>query len=284
MVGDSTDNVWGVIDAHVRTDFPDIRKKAVIQSKVGNILAIPREGGTLVRFYVEIPHHLQSMSVSSGDLQSTVRSILTPYNIEFVKVVWYSTYKVGQRYADHFHKDRRVFLTGDACHTHSPKAGQGMNVSLQDGYNIGWKLAHVLKGHADPKILETYVNERRETAVDLIEFDREWTKLWASRSQNFSGFDPEALNRAFITSARYTAGLTAKYRDSPISAEKQSRLDVALELTVGMRFPSTTVVRFCDAHPLHLVKALPADGRWRIIIFAGDIRKQHIAGRLQQVG
>tara|TARA_R110002060_G_scaffold54401_2_gene65032 strand:+ start:230 stop:463 length:234 start_codon:yes stop_codon:yes gene_type:complete len=66
--------------------------------------------------------------------------------MDFAETVWWSAYAIGQRLADHFSKDNRIFLTGDACHTHSPKAGQGMNVSLQDGFNIGWKLAAVLQG------------------------------------------------------------------------------------------------------------------------------------------
>ena len=72
-------------------------------------------------------------------------------------VAWSSVYEVGHRLTDRFDdvlpedlgtRTPRVFITGDACHTHSAKAGQGMNVSMQDGFNIGWKLGHVLEGRS----------------------------------------------------------------------------------------------------------------------------------------
>jgi phenol 2-monooxygenase len=57
--------------------------------------------------------------------------------------------------AAQFSKHERIFIAGDACHTHSPKAGQGMNASMADGHNIGWKIAHVLRGWAKMSLLET---------------------------------------------------------------------------------------------------------------------------------
>ena len=77
----------------------------------------------------------------------------------------------------------RVFITGDACHTHSAKAGQGMNVSLQDGFNMGWKLGHVLDGRAPEALLATYSAERQVVAKNLIDFDREWSSLMAARAR-----------------------------------------------------------------------------------------------------
>lgn len=189
--------------------------------------------------------------------------------MDIAETFWWSAYSIGQRLVDNFHKDHRVFLAGDACHTHSPKAGQGMNVSLQDGYNIGWKLAAVLKGRAHPELLETYNSERQKVAAELIDFDRQWSKLFSSTSNSKTAQDfPEQ----FIKAGRYTAGLTAKYNDSMIISANRSRPELATGLTVGMRFPSAQVVRFCDAKAMQFVRALPADGRWRIVVFAGDIR------------
>ena len=67
-----------------------------------------------------------------------------------------------------------MFIAGDACHTHSPKAGQGMNVSMQDGFNLGWKLASVLRKRCAPHLLHSYSAERQAIAKELIDFDREW--------------------------------------------------------------------------------------------------------------
>ncbi len=70
-----------------------------------------------------------------------------------------------------------MFIAGDACHTHSPKAGQGMNVSMQDAFNLGWKLASVLRAQCAPEFLHTYSAERQAIAKELIEFDREWARM-----------------------------------------------------------------------------------------------------------
>lgn len=55
MIGDSSDSIWGVMDIFPQTKFPDIRKKVVMQSSSGSIVIIPREGGSMVRFYIELP-------------------------------------------------------------------------------------------------------------------------------------------------------------------------------------------------------------------------------------
>lgn len=271
------------MDVYPRTDFPDIRKKVVLHTPAGTLMIIPREGQSLVRFYIELPAGCNAKDVTLEDLQQSARSIFSPYKMEIADTYWWSAYSIGQRLADHFHQDYRVFLTGDACHTHSPKAGQGMNVSLQDGYNIGWKLGSVLTGQAHPAILETYVIERAAVAADLIEFDRNWTKLFSSMHDETKSVTPEYFSDQFIKNARYTAGLTARYEDSWITSSTESTPRLAKNLTVGMRFPSTQVVRFCDARAMQLVRALPADGRWRLIIFAGDINQESSATRLQKV-
>lgn len=280
MIGDSTDSVWGVMDVYPVTDFPDIRKKAVIRSVAGSLLIIPREGGSLVRLYIELPHGTIPKEVRLEHLQETAKRIFAPYTIRVVETFWWSAYSIGQRLADHFDKNYRVFLTGDACHTHSPKAGQGMNVSLQDGYNIGWKLAHVLKRQASPKLLRTYTLERSKVAADLIAFDREFIRLFSSKT---GGASPETFSEYFVRAARYTAGLTAVYGDSPITNSVQSAQELAPGIVVGMRFPSTQVVRASDSRAMQLVRALPSDGRWRIMLFAGGVAKQETRERLQIV-
>ena len=268
MVGDSSDAVWGVMDMVPRTNFPDFRKKSTIRSKAGNILIIPREGDSnnLTRFYIELAPGTNPKEVTLENLQRQAQNILQPYQIDFVETVWWSAYSIGQRHADYFHKDHRVFLAGDACHTHSPKAGQGMNVSLQDGYNIGWKLGEVLTGLAAPALLETYVLERKKTAIDLINFDRYFSKLFSSGAST----SPAEFQEGFIQSGKYTAGLTAKYDVSPITTSFEST-NLASNVVVGMRLPSAQVVRFCDSKPLQLMKSLKSDGRWRVMVFPGDL-------------
>ncbi|KAF3384385.1 3-hydroxybenzoate 4-monooxygenase [Penicillium rolfsii] len=281
MIGDSTDAVWGVMDMVPRTNFPDFRKKSTIRSKAGNILIIPREGesNNLTRFYIELAPGTNPKDVTLENLQRQAQAILQPYDIEFVETIWWSAYSIGQRHADFFHKDHRVFLAGDACHTHSPKAGQGMNVSLQDGYNIGWKLGEILTGLADPCLLETYVLERKKTALDLINFDRYFSKLFSSGAKT----SPAEFQEGFIKSGKYTAGLTAKYDVSPITSTWEST-QLASNVVVGMRLPSAQVVRFCDSKPLQLMKSLKSDGRWRIMAFVGDLTVTENKAKLSNLG
>ncbi|KAH7152883.1 FAD binding domain-containing protein [Dactylonectria macrodidyma] len=281
MVGDSTDAVWGVMDVHVRTTFPDIRKKAILHSDSGNLMIIPREGDSMVRFYIELVNVVDK-DVSLEQLQEQARRIFSPYSMEIVETVWWSAYAIGQRLADSFTKDNRVFLTGDACHTHSPKAGQGMNVSLQDGYNIGWKLAAVLRKKALPDILQTYVSERQKTATELVEFDRSWAKLFSSTYRQRHGITPEHFKDHFVKAGRYTAGQGVSYNESLLVASTVEQ-SVATGIVVGMRFPSAQVVRFCDARAMQLVRALPADSRWHIVVFSGDILDQDAATRLDKL-
>ncbi|KIM94699.1 hypothetical protein OIDMADRAFT_135710 [Oidiodendron maius Zn] len=290
MIGDSSDSTWGVMDIFPLTNFPDIRKVVVMKSDEGSLLIIPREGGSMVRFYVQLPPGILAKNVKLEDLQSTARKILRPYQVDFAGTFWWSSYSVGQRLADQFSKDNRVFLAGDACHTHSPKAGQGMNVSLQDGYNIGWKIASILKGQTRPELLKTYNIEREKVAATLIDFDRVWAKQISSTGKkevygmNDTNGSVEDFSDTFVKADAFRAGLTLVYDDSSITRGKESLQHLATNLKVGMRFPSTQVIRFCDAKAMQLAKALPADGRWRIMIFGGDIQNDASSRRLNQLG
>ncbi|OAG37359.1 hypothetical protein AYO21_08436 [Fonsecaea monophora] len=284
MVGDSTDAVWGVMDIYPQTNFPDIRRKVTVHSDTGSLLVIPREGGCLTRFYIEFPPGTNVKDIKLEDLHKKARQIFHPYKMDFADTYWWSCYSIGQRLADHFTKSNRVFLTGDAFHTHSPKAGQGMNVSLQDGFNLGWKLGHVLTGQTTPELLKTYSIERGKTAADLIDFDRYFMKLFASnKGDNEKKVTPEEFREGFIKSGRYTAGLTSKYEDSSVTSSAASTQELAQELVVGMRFPGAQVVRFCDVKAMQLSRALKADGRWRVIFFAGRIESPELLSRLKQI-
>lgn len=87
--------------------------------------------------------------------------------LKISRVNWFSTYRVHHRVASHFRRGR-VFLLGDAGHIHSPVGGQGMNTGIGDAVNLGWKFAAVLRQGADPRILETYEDERRSFATNLV--------------------------------------------------------------------------------------------------------------------
>ena len=285
--GDPMNQSWGVLDALAVTDFPDIRLKCAIHSaNQGNILIIPREGGYLVRFYIELDNvrdkeMLENRSVTPEKLATVANRILAPYTVEVKDVGWWAVYEIGQRLCDKFDdvpaaematRLPRVFIAGDACHTHSAKAGQGMNVSMNDTWNLGWKLGAVLRGTARPELLHTYSEERQKIAKQLIDFDREFAKMFSahpteSGSAGGAGVDPEEFRQYFITQGRFTAGVATKYGPSMITAEAMFQ-HLAEGFPVGMRFHSAPVVRLADAKPVHLGHVARADGAWRVYIFA----------------
>jgi phenol 2-monooxygenase (NADPH) len=286
--GDFANHAWGVVDMLAVTDFPDIRLKAAIQSKdEGNILLIPREGGYLVRLYVDMgeidPNDREAFrSHTQESVIATAQRVLHPYTLDVRDVAWFAVYQVGQRVTDRFDdvpaseagsRPPRVFIAGDACHTHSAKAGQGMNVSLQDAFNLGWKIASVLEGRAKPELLETYTVERHAVAQRLIDFDKEWSKIMASPPKDparpdLGGVDPEELQAYFVRSGRYTAGLATHYPPgAPLTAQPTHQA-LAKGFVIGMRFHSAPVVRLADAKPMQLGHAARADGAWRIYAFA----------------
>ncbi len=192
LVGDAANQAWGVMDLLALTDFPDIRHKVAIQSaNGGNLLIIPREGGYLVRLYVEMDKLAEDERVAGRKLGveqiiAAAQRILQPYTLQVKEVAWWSVYEIGHRICSRYDdlpadappaRLPRVFIAGDACHTHSPKAGQGMNFSMQDSFNLGWKLAAVLQGQCAPGLLRSYGAERQDMGRQLIEFDREWARM-----------------------------------------------------------------------------------------------------------
>src|SRR6266478_1034485 len=286
--GDFANHAWGVVDMLAVTDFPDIRLKAAIQSAdEGNILLIPREGGYMVRLYVDLgeidPNNREAFRENTQEMViGTAQRVLRPYTLDVKSVAWFAVYQVGQRVTDRFDdvpadqadsRLPRVFIAGDACHTHSAKAGQGMNVSMQDTFNLGWKLISVFEGRAKPELLRTYTVERHAIAQGLIDFDKEWSKIMASPPKDpnrpeLGGLDPAELQAYFVKSGRYTAGVATHYPPATVLTAEATHQNLAKGFTIGMRFHSAPVVRLADAKPVHLGHAARADGAGRIYIFA----------------
>lgn len=272
LKGDAANKAWGVMDLLATTDFPDVRLKALVRSaSEGSALVIPREGGYMFRLYIELDklnadERVADRDVTTDDLISAANRIFAPYSFDVKEIPWWSVYEIGQRICHRFDDDEtdpRVFIAGDACHTHSPKAGQGMNVSMQDAFNLGWKLAAALEGRSPPKLLSTYSAERQTVAQDLIDFDREFAGLLSADA------DPAKVQRYFTKHGRYTAGVETHYKPSMITGPgtHQAR---ASGLTIGKRFHSAPVIRLADAKPMQLGHVASADGCWRLYLFAGD--------------
>ncbi|WP_019482019.1 FAD-binding monooxygenase [Arthrobacter sp. TB 23] len=282
LAGDAANHAWGVMDVLAVTDFPDIRLKCAIQSGTGgSILLIPREGGHLFRMYVDlgdVDAHTKGeiRSTTIAEIIEKANAILHPYTLDVRNVAWHSVYEVGHRLTDRFDdvlpeevgtRTPRVFITGDACHTHSAKAGQGMNVSMQDGFNIAWKLGHVLEGRSAESLLSTYSAERQVVAKNLIDFDKQWSSLMAKKPEDFE--DPTELENFYTSTMEFPAGFMTEYQPSIIVGQATHQ-ELATGFPIGKRFKSAQVARVCDTNLLHLGHQATADGRWRVYVFADE--------------
>ena len=292
LEGDTAHQAWGVMDVLANTDFPDVRQKCLVTSaQEGNMLILPREGGYLFRLYVELDklnpdERVSSRNFTEQDMIAAANRIVQPYSFDVKEVVWWSIYEIGHRLTDRFDdvpaaerasRAPRVFTAGDACHTHSPKAGQGMNVSMQDTFNLGWKLAHVFQGRADPGLLHSYSKERWVEARRLIDTDHEWARIMSAPpgESELDGGDEPRFIRQFKANLEFTGGNAVKYDPSALTAASTHQV-LATGFEIGRRFHSAPVVRLADARQMQLGHVAEADGRWRIYLFArkGGLRNR----------
>ncbi|KAJ6511436.1 monooxygenase [Mycena vitilis] len=102
-------------------------------------------------------------------------------DVKFGPAIWLSNYRPNMRMVDQM-RDGRVFIAGDAAHCHSPTGGQGLNSSVQDAANLGWKLALVHKGFASPALLDTYTEERLRVIAQMLRLTTQLYNLSFSRS------------------------------------------------------------------------------------------------------
>jgi phenol 2-monooxygenase (NADPH) len=283
--GDAAHQAWGVIDLLAVTDFPDWRMKSFVRSPDdGVLMVLPREGGHLVRLYVELDQlgedeRAADRGMGAEDIIAKAQRIFSPYTLDVKEVVWWSIYEIGHRLTDKFDdvpadqvatRAPRVMLAGDACHTHSPKAGQGMNVSMGDTFNLGWKLISVLTGRAEPSLLHSYSGERRAAAKGLVEFDHKWARVVGARAEDDAPDAPGALPRVareFVANLPFTCGLTIRYEPGALTGAPTHQ-QLAAGFDIGKRFHSAPVIRLADARPMQLGHCVEADARLRLFVFA----------------
>ena len=198
---------------------------------------------------------MPSATTTLEQIIAKANEILHPYSLDVRDVPWHSVYEVGHRVTDRFDdvpvdeagtRTPRVFIAGDACHTHSAKAGQGMNVSMQDGWNLAWKLGHVLSGLSPESLLSTYSAERQVVAQDLIDFDRQWSTLMATKPEDME--DPSELEDFYVRTAEFPAGFMTQYAPSMLIGEPIHQ-ELATGFPIGKRFKSAPVERVSDTQP-----------------------------------
>ncbi|KJV27439.1 FAD-dependent oxidoreductase [Luteibacter yeojuensis] len=181
-------------------------------------LAVCPLAGTAL-FQIQAPVPLDSEpDLSVEGLQAFVRDRSGRADITVTAVAWASAYTMSARLADTY-RVGDVFLIGDAAHVHPPTGGQGLNTSTQDAYNLGWKLAAVLRG-ARASLLDTYEEERRPIAAGMLGLS---TRML------------DALKQGSMRRAREVNQLDLGYAGSSLSLEAPARGDAVLR--AGDRAP-----------------------------------------------
>ncbi|KAI0923489.1 hypothetical protein AcV5_009018 [Taiwanofungus camphoratus] len=280
MEGEQTDYIWGVLDLIPDTDFPDIRNRCAIHSHNGSCMIIPREGDK-VRLYIQLADkdvvdastgRVDKSKMGPQKMLEVARKTLYPYTISTShEIDWWTLYIIGQRVANKYSVHDRIFIAGDACHTHSPKAGQGMNASMNDTHNLAWKIAYILRGWANLSLLKTYETERRKYAQELIDFDKKFSALFSGKPRtedSEDGVSHEEFLEAFQTFGMFTSGIGVHYSPSTVvNTEHQS---YASKLVIGQRMPPHVFIRAADSQPVELQDLLPSDTRFKVLVFTGD--------------
>jgi len=202
----------------------------------------PLAGTDLFQIQGAIPIEGEA-DLSADALNSLVAERTGRDDIHVRSVSWASAYTMSARLADRY-RVGRIFLIGDAAHVHPPTGGQGLNTSVQDAYNLGWKLAAVLGGAPD-KLLDTYEEERRPVAEDMLGLS---TQLL------------EAQKRGSMRRGREVHQLDIGYPESALSFEPSPRSGILL---AGDRAPDAPL-RGAAGCPRRLFD-LFAGGHWSLI-------------------
>ncbi|KAI4948267.1 hypothetical protein J4E91_006262 [Alternaria rosae] len=269
--GASTGSVWGTMDFVPMTNFPDIHRPVFIKHELGILMIIPRERN-MTRIYVPLDdafhnERLDRSSITLDHIFTKAKKFFEPYTLDFKVCEWWSVYEVGQRVAErNQHPSTRICLAGDAVHMHSPKIGLGMNTSMQDGYNLGWKIAIAAAGvvRDEKALLATYAAERYPVAQQLVAFDRTL----------FGGHgivDPEEFLKQHLQFADFADGFKLDYPESVLVAKSLSGQAAATELTVGESFKHQRVLGHVNSQLYWTTKLFQSDGRFRILLLAGDV-------------
>lgn len=243
--GSTLERLFYVADVQMNWDFPHDFLTACL-AKDRSTAFFPMPGEDRYRIVGVFPEESEKKEgeIPFDEIEQQIRED-SRLEFDIYNVNWFSTYKVHSRRVNRFSKGR-CFLAGDAAHIHSPAGAQGMNTGIQDGYNLAWKLALVLRGDADARLLDTYNEERVEVATRLLEttdrlFDLLVNPAWLMsflrtrifpRVANFvAGLD--AVNQFFFP---LISQIGISYRERSLSDDQAD-----LEVKAGDRMPYFTV-------------------------------------------
>ncbi|KAJ4369872.1 hypothetical protein N0V83_005636 [Neocucurbitaria cava] len=274
--GSSSEDKWVRIDGVIETDLPKPRTYCAIESPThGNVLwAALDHGATRIGFAFTAERQKAYAEFNEEAAVKEAIASVKPFSLKFNQVDWWTIYVVGQRIARSFFTNDCVFLAGDACHTHSSGAAQGMNTGMHDAVNLGWKLSLVLQGLAKPNLLHTYEAERLPNVQKLINYDKDISRLMTMQlPENWTG-DPNAdpneiLGTVMAEAATFSSGLGIFYEPDTYLNIQQS--EIVSEVQAGQRAPDVVLQKPATFEGTRLQTETPNTAQFYIVLFAGDV-------------
>lgn len=271
--GEKTMDQWVRIDGIVETNMPRTRVYGALESPThGNVLwAALDRGATRIGFAYTAERQKAYPVFTQEAAVSEAIAAVKPFELKFNEVHWYTVYTVGQKIARHFYIKDACFLAGDAAHTHSSGAAQGMNTGIHDAVNLSWKLALVLRGTAEAEILYTYESERLPNVQKLINYDKDISRLMTMQlPQGWTGdpaADPnEILGHVMADAASFTSGLSIGYDCNALNVNYSNASSVLLP---GQRAPDAILVKPGTFESTRIHSQLPNIAVFHVIVFVG---------------
>ncbi|KAH7411777.1 FAD binding domain-containing protein [Phaeosphaeria sp. MPI-PUGE-AT-0046c] len=276
--GSSSEDKWVRVDGIIETDLPKPRTYCAIESPThGNVLwAALDHGATRIGFaFTAERQKAYKVFNQEAAVKEAIASV-KPFSLKFKTVDWWTIYVVGQRIARSFFVDKCIFLAGDACHTHSSGAAQGMNTGMHDAVNLGWKLSLVLKGIASQDLLQTYQAERLPNVQRLINYDKDISRLMTMQLPEGWTGDPDAdpneiLGVVMKEAATFSSGLGIYY-------EPDKYLNIAGDssnssIRAGQRAPDVQLQKPATFEITRLQVETPNTATFYVALFAGEVAR-----------
>jgi phenol 2-monooxygenase len=276
--GSTTEDKWVRIDGIIETNMPKPRVYGSIESPThGNVLwAALDHGATRIGFAFTAERQNAYPEFNEAAAVAEAIESVKPFSLQVKQVDWFTIYSVGQRVARKFFTKDCVILAGDASHTHSSGAAQGMNTGIHDASNLGWKLSMVLNGLAPPSLLNTYESERLPNVQKLINYDKDISRLMTMQLpigwKGDTNADPnEILGNVMEKASTFTSGLSIAFDLNVLnvkgSFESSSK---PAPVSPGQRGPDVQLQKPGTREATRLHKEAPNNARFHVVVFAGE--------------
>ena len=163
-----------------------------------------------------------------------------------------------------------MFICGDAAHTHSSGAAQGLNTGIHDAVNLAWKLALQIRGLSQRNVLQTYTTERMTAVQRLINYDKDIATLTSGKWPSWYKGDPSAdpyimLGKIFDEAASFNTGLGISYPPNAINDKSAT----AINIIPGSRPPDVDLVTPGTNRKVRFQRLTPNFAKFTVVVFAG---------------